>query len=225
MEFGLPERKRTHTVMSTGVTRRRQNVGRGNPARAEFNKIYKKLKIIAPLHMSPLRVATDLPQNIPAAGQIFDMLSQIAEGDAYNQRHGTVTRTKRIIGRIVITPGTAQLLNSCVRIAVFRAPVGATVAQTLLDTVASSNPVANNFMSQVFMDRWLVIPPLAIDNSPHYVNFSIPFKGKGYRSNYSGSGSGTQTGESLFIAYLSNSVAGATSPNLIGGNVEVWFQP
>lgn len=218
------ERKRTYTAMAEGVRTRRRAYS-SKPLRGELNKIYKKLKTVAPLHMVPYTIGSGLTQNIPVAGNILDLHSSIAEGDAYNQRHGTVTRAKRILIRLSLIPGTAQVLIASVRICVFRATVGATVAQTLVDTIVSSSPIANNNITQVFLDRWFTVYPTAIDNVARNIVISIPIKGKGFRMNYNSAASGSQTGETLFFAAVSNAVAGATAPNWLAGNLELWFQP
>lgn len=192
-----------------------------------FAKVYKALKVSSPLHMFNWTTAS-LPSvtigSIGAATTILqDIHAGIAQGDAYNERFGTVTRTVRLRGQFTINPGSASVSAAAVRFTIFRAQVGTTAAAAIIGLDNSANPIANNTISQVFLDRRLQCPAtLASVGFPCVLRFSV--KLKNFRLNYSGSAAATQTGESIFMLFQSNQTS-TLAPVLTSGNAEVWFHP
>jgi len=171
-------KRRYYTTSAVGVQR-------------QIRALYKKIKISAPLHLQSPAIGAGVGQNCDTAGTLVDLHVLIAEGDAFNQRFGTVTRTCRVKGQMLFVPGVTQVVPAMCRLAVFRAPVGTTIAATLANTLISSNPIANNSISKVFYDKMFTVgAPIATVGYPTKIYFNIKIN-PCHRMNYAGAAAGT----------------------------------
>lgn len=190
----------------------------------QVHQIYKKLKMAMPLHMVNLRVGTEIATEVNNGGQLIDMHATIAEGDTFSGRFGTVTRSRRMIGNMTVRPGSASTLPSTIRCAIVRAPVGATLANTVVNLDTSSASVRDNVISRVYYDKWFSVPATpATVGFAQRITFNIALKN--FRVNYSGAAAGTNTGETIFMILLSGVATGTAAPLVSDGLVDVWFQP
>lgn len=211
--FGLATNKRRlFSMTAPSVTR-------------QFGAVYRKLKMSAPLHMMDALNGTHFGAQVTSTPFAYDCHTDISQGDAYNQRFGTVTRTARIKVTLLLIPGTTQASPETVRFSLVRGQVGSTGAQLVSNLNVSAMPIANNRVTQLFADRRVLVAPTSATAAyPTKIFLNIPFK-KGFRVNYTGSGTGTNTGETIFLVGQSPIAAGTACPVIASGNIEIWFQP
>lgn len=211
--------------MGMATNKRRHFMDQG-PTRGEISRIYKKIKMAAPLHMLSQNVVDFTTPILSTTSIFFDIHSNIVEGDNFANRHGTVTRTKRLLVDFMVIPGTTQAVPVPIRYGLIRAQAGSTLANTVINTIVSANPIANNNITQLFRDKLdLVCPTILTAAYPTRIRLNVKFGSSGFRTNYSGSAAGTQSGETLFFYAISNVATGTAAPAISGGHMEVWFQP
>lgn len=215
MEF----KEGTYTARAIAGTRRRAYTR--TPYRnlsTRVNRMVKLNKLQNPLHMVGFSAVAAFG-TASTTTAVFNLCDSIQEGDQYNNRFGTIVRAKRFRCNIVVLP-TATSPNCYIRFVLFRAQQGSTLATTVVDTVATSATIANNNITRVFCDDMYLIP--AATNNPGVVIRKSMKLNHVQRFNQSGATS--TTGDSLFLAIISNLVTGATAPN-VGGWFELWFSP
>lgn len=193
----------------------------GSALSRRVDSLAKKLKIASPLHMISISCSG---LAVTSAGLATDISTNIAGSDEYFGRYGTVTHSKRAILKGVLIPGTTAATPSTVRIIICRAQVGSTVAQLCPDLFANSNPIADNRIEQLYCDHYFSVAPAnATQCFPTKVNLSC--KLYNHRTNYTGSGNGTNTGSTIYFLVLSDKAAGTTAPTWAAGQLSHWFVP
>lgn len=205
-------RRREHTV---GGKRKTQMLSQ------RITKLAKQLKASNPLHMIYAQLNAVA---LTTTSALLDTAGGIAEGDAYNQRFGTTVHMKRLRLKIVIVPGTTAAAPCPYRICIFRASVGSTLAQTVVDCNTTSAVLANNRMTRVVYDRlYSCAAPIGTAGYPMVHDISVNLNN--HLQHFTGAAAGSQTGEEYFLSLISNNAAGTTAPVISAGFVEYWFQP
>jgi len=186
-----------------------------------INRLYKKLKLSNPLHMSSSSLSA---VQLNSTGVITDISAGIAGSDEYTGRYGTKTHSVRVLVKGVIVPGSTQAGPTSCRIVIFRAQQGSTVAQTVPNMFSDSSPIADNRIEQLYCDRYYSVAPVnASQTYPTVVNLSC--KLYNHRINYTGSGAGTATGSVIFVLFLSLNALGTAAPVFQAGQISHWFKP
>lgn len=111
-------------------------------------KLARKMKVENPLH-----VYNDSPTSFAAlstTGALYDCLTQITQGDNFNQRFGNKITVKRIILRTTVNCGATQASAVTCRMALVRASYNL-VAGRIDNTCIS--PTANTNILQVYWDK------------------------------------------------------------------------
>lgn len=186
-----------------------------------ISRLAKKLKVSNPLHMSP----SGLNATILSTTTLFtNVLDPIVAGDGYSARFTTSIRAKSLRFHFVVVPGTTQAGVVPYRICVFRAQAGSTLANTVVDCNTTSNPIADNRMTRVFYDKMFTSGgPTAAQGFPNTHNFVVSLKN--HKQQYTGDAATLTTGDSIFLAMISNVATGTAAPFISAGYFERWFQP
>lgn len=190
-------------------------------------RLAKTLKQSNPIHMVQYNAQTW--NSISIVGTLFDLMSQIDQGDNYNQRFGMyfslsvigshVDVTRIVIKNFCIIGGTTAAPQE-VRVSVFRAQAGLAYANNMN---SSYSPVVISTVTQLLYDRIYMVPPSgSLGWAPPVINVNLKCK---HRQKFSGSGANTQTGETLYMIVQSGIAAGAGAPSTVAGHVEVYFKP
>lgn len=188
---------------------------------SRISRLAKKLKVANPLHMSP----SGLNGTILSTTTLFaNALDPIVAGDGYSARFTTSIHARSLRFHFVVVPGTTQAGVVPYRICVFRAQSGSTLANTLVDCNTTSNPIADNRMTRVFYDKLFTSGgPTAAQGFPNTHNFTVSLKN--HKQQYTGDAATSTTGDSIFIAMISNVATGTAAPFISAGFFERWFQP
>lgn len=159
--------------------------------------------------------------NFSTSGGLLDVIAPIAQGDAYNQRFGNQVIPKRVNLKFGVRPGGSATTQFTCRLTLVRASASL-IAGATVD--GSLNPIANTSILQVYWDKlFQVAPSVANQYYPTVFNWSIPVKmGK---AKFSGAGTNTVVGESIFLLWSSNAASGATAPIWDAGITEFFYTP
>lgn len=203
---------------------RRRIMGRGvSSLSTRVSRLAKKLKVGAPCHVIQDAMNTALNSFNTTPTAILDMCSGIAQGDAYNQRHGNKTRVYRIRIQAIVQPGSTSTAVAGCRLLVFRAGANFAAGSLAGAFSQSVNPITNTGVLQIYYDKsWSCAATPATAGFPLNINLNIPIK---FDVKYSGAGAGSTTGETVFVALLGTVASGTTAPSVTNGYYEVFFQP
>lgn len=207
----------------TAGTKRRRETGGVHVTTAlsrRVTRLAKTLKAANPTHcyVSDLSAAFT---TISTTGSLREIGGNIQQGDDYNQRFGSHVDLLRLVLKGVISPGSTAAAISTVRITVFQGQSNLAFAANLF---GSYNPIVDSTSTRVYFDKYYSVGPSNAAASFGGVPVHINLKTK-HRQKFSGAGSGTNTGESIYMIIQSDKAAGTTAPGFTGGFLEEWFKP
>lgn len=212
---------KSSSAFTRGTKRRRDGpytLSSSNQALSRrVTRLSKSLKASNPIHVETLSLAA---VQFNTTGVLTECLSTVSQGDNYNQRFGNKCHFKRIVAQFYVKPGSTQAAAACARIVIFRAGSGAALPQFASNV--SSSPVIGNGVTQVFYDRLVPIGSTTAAlgfGGMFRINCKVksPYK-------FSGTGAGTQTGESVYIYFIGDAVAGTACP-VSHGWIDNFFSP
>lgn len=182
-----------------------------------LTRLTKTLKTANPNHLETLTVAAT---TFNTTGVLTECLSTVSQGDNYNQRFGNKCMLKRIVGDLIVRPGSTSAAASVARLVIFRAGAGAALPQFAANV--SSSPIIGNGVIQVYYDKMFSVAatPATAGYGTHIrINKKIKFAYK-----FGGTGAGTQTGESVYIYFVGDIASGTAAPTAYGV-LDVFFSP
>lgn len=211
------------TKSGFGGTVRRAYIAAPRKTKSLSNRITrlaKKLKVANPAHMYGYSAAGTWG-TAHTATAIINLPDAVVQGDAYNQRFGTIVAGRRVIAEFCINPTATTPVNTVARVSIFLAQQGSTLANTVVDCATTLATIANNNVTRIFYDKLFPIPTSAASSGVR-VKINLPLKN--LKCHYTGSGAGAGTGSCLYMSIISNVVTGATAPTLVG-TVDFWYLP
>lgn len=213
----IMERKRRRET-DIGFPPRR--LGGASQLGKRISRLAKKMKVMNPLHMFPATLNTVI---LSTTTFFTELLVGVGAGDGPAERFANQCQLKRVIIKCVIIPGSTQVVPVPIRITIFRAESGSTLAATVVNLNTSVSPVAATTITQVIMDRYLTVSPtIATQAYPLNLNMSVKVP---HHQKFSGVAAGTNAGESMYLSIISNTATGTAAPVIVSGFFEEWFQP
>lgn len=203
---------------------RRRAYNAQSGVRKDINSLYKKMKQTMPMHMKQIQLgSSNLTAIISTTVTAQDIHTTIVQGDAYEDRHGTITSTKRLIGTFTVRPGSTQATAETIRCLVVRGQVGSTGAQLVTGINDSAASLADNRTTRLMFDKYYLVAPTAATAAyPTKVVFNIKLN---HRQVYTSGAAGSQTGETYYVIFMSGVATGTAAPVMQNGRLEVWFTP
>lgn len=216
----------TEVKSATASTKRRRSAAGSiiteSPASAlsrRITRMAKTMKAANPTHMYPFS-APGTWTSISTTGTLIALCDQIQQGDDYTQRFGNHVDVNHLNIKLVFQPGSAAAATIPVRITVFTAAQNFVFGTAMNSTYS---PIASGGVTRLIYDQYLQIAAAtATAGFPTTVNKSLKFR---FRQKFSGSGTTTQTGDTLFMIIQSTVAAGTSAPTLSAGVVEIFFKP
>lgn len=215
-------RRRTYSAAFGGQASTRSREGQHLSRR--ITRLSRAIKMHHPSHLNVDSLATVFP-NISTTGSLYDINSNISQGDNYNNRFSTTSRSRRLVFRGGVVGAAGGASATILRITVFKAQAGVVFVANL---TGSYNPIVTSTSKWLYFDRFWTVPENNAGGSyfPLNLNFSVRLnagKTKGHLQKYNGSGAGTTTGDSIMVIIQSNGT-GANNP-VIFGTLEHYFDP
>lgn len=220
--------QKTYTAVGMAGTKRRRHVagfaGGQSALSRRVTKLQRTIKAHHPTHLRVESLGVTFG-NVSNSGTLYDICSAIAQGDDYNNRFSSTTRSSRLVFRGILSPGAGSTIAELVRITVFKAQSGLVFAA---NTTGSYSPIVTGTSMWTYFDKFYTVPPSSTAYYfPVNLNFSVAIKqGKkrGHLQKYSGTGAGTTTGDSVYVIIQAGVGAGAGAP-IITGTLEHYFDP
>jgi len=188
---------------------------------AKVNKrlraLTKKMKIHNPLHLYNTSLGGTFT-SVSTTGTLYDLASQIAQGDDYYHRFSSQVYMRRLNIKGVLVPGSAAGNPAICRIAVIRAVAGLAFAGNM---TGSYSPIVTGTSLQVYYDRFFTLGTYASIGFPVNLNISLKLN---HKQKFSGTGAGSTTGDCLYLIVQSGVVSGTAAPS-ISGVLEIFFDP
>lgn len=210
--FGKTKKRKHNVVISTET-----------PVSAlsrRVTRITKQLKQANPTHVLVAGMAGTFT-SISTTGTLYDIASQIAQGDDYLSRFADHIDILRLTMRTVIYPGSTSAAPCLVRCSVIKGQSGLAFASNL---VGSYNPIVAGTSLQLLYDKFMTIPPNRSTQMFWPVNVNINLKIR-HRQKFTGTGAGTTTGDCIYVIWQSDIASGTAAPTMSSGVMEVFFKP
>jgi len=182
-----------YTSSAVGRTKRRKYTTFGPATSASaisqrVSRLQKSLKASSPPHLWSVDVGSQSSFN--TTGGVYDLLTNIQQGDAYNQRFGNRITALRVNLRGTVVPGLTQTNAVTCRLSLVRAPFN--IGAGRIDNVTIS-PTANTNILQVYWDKVFTLAN-SVTSQPYPVNFNVSVKLPKTLFKFSGSGTGAAVG-------------------------------
>lgn len=196
-------------------TKRRPYVGTVN---RRLNKLYKIVKAHNPAHLYSVSLQSAFA-TISTTGSLYDLSQSIIQGDDPTTRFSSQCILKRLRIRGTFIAGSTSNTPSAVRITVFRAISGIAFAANLTSTYS---PIAYSTATYLLYDKFCTVGATsATFGYPTNLDINIRLN---HKQKFTGTGGGTQTGQSIYCIIQSDKTAGTTAP-VLEGVMEIYFDP
>lgn len=117
-----------------------------------------------------------------------------------------------------IVPGSTAANATTCRVSIIRVQSGAAFTANMS---GSYSPIVTGSALQLYYDKFYAIPAYAGPGFPVNLNISVKIN---HKQKFSGTGAGTQTGDSVYVVIQSVNPSGTTAPAL-QGVMEIFFDP
>lgn len=213
-ESSQPMESKRAVVVRNVRTRRRETPYAALSHRV--TRLSKSLKAVAPTHLlSDVYTATQLN----TASFQLECYAGVAQGDAYNQRHGNqiLCTHLKIMGSC--TAGSTATGTTNCRLVVYKA---SSLSAGIYSFLQTYNPIYNIGVIQLIHDEYFqVAGPAAGQPYSKVIRRNIKLR---HKQKFSGAAAATTAGDSIYVEMFSSAAAGTTAP-IFNGRIEEYFKP
>lgn len=166
--------------------------------------------------------ASNIWGGVSTAGTLYDLCSQIGQGDDYDQRFGSHIEVTHVNVKINFTGGSAATKPADVRCTLF---LGDSNTAFNYNMTGTFSPVSDANPTRLLWDKFYQVNPSGAGLSlftPVLIDKSFKLR---HRQKFNGTAAGSTTANCLFLQIHSNVAAGTLNPVISTGVVEVFFKP